>query len=154
MHLAISGCGQLKHIIADPPTKNDLEYNQWARYDSIVILWILENIDTDLVNQFLDFPTAKALWSGIEILYNSGRDGLQIFDLTVKANPKSGAQNETGVLGFCETPNQREWCPLNKGKEEGGVMCPLLACVALLLAVLLYWFLEANGSSIAGPQTQ
>ena len=86
MHLAISGRGRLKHIIADPPTKNDPEYNQWARYDSIVVSWILENIDIDLVNQFLDFPTAKDLWSGIEILYNSGKDGLQIFDLTIKAN--------------------------------------------------------------------
>ena len=26
------------------------------------------------------------LWQGIETLYSSGRDGLQIFDLTVKAN--------------------------------------------------------------------
>ena len=68
MHLAISGRGRLKHIIADPPTKNHPEYNQWTRYDSIVISWILENIDTDLVNQFLDFPTVKALWLRIETL--------------------------------------------------------------------------------------
>ena len=50
MHLAISGRGRLKHIIADPPTKNHPEYNQWTRYDSIVISWISENIDIDLVN--------------------------------------------------------------------------------------------------------
>ena len=89
MHLAISGRAWLKHIIADPPTKNDPKYNQWTRYDLIVISWILENIDTDLVNQFLDFPTAKTLWSGIETMYNSGKDGLQIFDLTVKTNKSS-----------------------------------------------------------------
>ena len=58
MHSAISGRERLKYIIVDPPTKNDPEYNQWARYDSIVISWILENINTDLVNQILDFPTA------------------------------------------------------------------------------------------------
>ena len=85
MHLAISGRGRLNHITADPPSKNDLEYNQWTRYDSIVISWILENIDPNLVNQFLDFPTAKDK-QGIETLYSSERDGLQIFDLTVKTN--------------------------------------------------------------------
>ena len=46
----------------------------------------MENTDSDVVNQYLDFPTAKALWQGIERLYSSGRDDLQIFDLTVKAN--------------------------------------------------------------------
>ena len=46
----------------------------------------MENIESDLVNQYLDFPTAKTLWQGIETLYSSGRDGLQIFDLTVKTN--------------------------------------------------------------------
>ena len=86
MHLTISGRGRLNHIIDDPPSKIDPAYNQWTRSDSIVISWILENIDSDLVNRYLDFPTAKALWQGIETLYSSGRDDLQIFDLTVKAN--------------------------------------------------------------------
>ena len=86
MHLAISRRGRLNHIIDDPPSKNDPAYNQWTRSDSIVISWILENIDSYLVNQYLDFPTAKALSQGIETLYSSGRDGLQIFDLIVKAN--------------------------------------------------------------------
>ncbi|XP_057540778.1 uncharacterized protein LOC130818633 [Amaranthus tricolor] len=86
MHFAISGRDRLNHIIDDPPSTNDPVYSQWIKRDSIVISWILENIDSDLVNQYLDFPTAKALWQGIETLFSSGRDGLQIFDLTVKAN--------------------------------------------------------------------
>ena len=86
MHLAISGRDRLNHIIDDPPPTNDPAYNQWIRSDSIVISWILENIESDLVNQYLDFPTAKTLWQGIETLYSSGKDGLQIFDLIVKTN--------------------------------------------------------------------
>ena len=93
MHLAISGRGRLNHIIDDPPSKIDPAYNQWTRSDSIVISWILENIDSDLVNRYLDFPTAKALWQGIETLYSSGRDGLQIFDLTVKTNKTQQGTN-------------------------------------------------------------
>ena len=86
MHLAISGRGQLNHIITQPPSLKDPVYNQWARQDSIVISWIIETIDPVLVNQFLHFPTARTLWKGIETLYSSHSDGLQIFDLTVKTN--------------------------------------------------------------------
>ena len=68
------------------PHHQDPEYRQWARQDSIVVSWITESIYPNLVNQFLDFPTTKTLWKGIETLYSSGSDGLQIFDLTVKTN--------------------------------------------------------------------
>ena len=86
MYLAISGQGRLNHIIAFPPNTEDPEYTTWAKRDSIVISWIIENIGSDLVNQFLDYPTAFELWRRIEAMFSSGRDGLHIFDLTVKAN--------------------------------------------------------------------
>ena len=37
------------------------------------------------MNQFLDYTTAWNLWKGIETLLSSGRDELQIFDLSSKA---------------------------------------------------------------------
>ena len=86
MHLAISGRGKLKHITTDPPATKDSSFRKWAQNDSIVISWIVENIDAELVNQYLDYPKARDLWKGIESMYSSGRDRLQIFDLTVKAN--------------------------------------------------------------------
>lgn len=52
----------------------------------MVCSWIIKNIDTDLVNLFLDYPTARDIWRGIETTYSSGDDELQIFDLTNKAN--------------------------------------------------------------------
>lgn len=55
-------------------------------HDASVFSWIIENIDTDLVNQYLDYPTAFELWKGIEMMYSSGKFGLQILDLLVKAN--------------------------------------------------------------------
>ena len=48
--------------------------------------WIISNISTDLINQFLDYTIAKDLWRGIEVLLSSGRDELQIFDLSSQAN--------------------------------------------------------------------
>lgn len=48
--------------------------------DSMVISWIIENKEADLVNQFLDYTTARDLRKGIETLLCSGRDELQIFN--------------------------------------------------------------------------
>lgn len=85
MHIAIGGRGRLNHITANPVPPNDPEYQQWAQKDSTVLSWIIENIDGDLVNQFLDYKTARELWKGIENLLSSGRDELQIYDLSTKA---------------------------------------------------------------------
>ena len=51
----------------------------------MVIAWIIENIDGEIINQFLDYTTAHSLWQGIKSLLGCGRDELQIFDLSSKA---------------------------------------------------------------------
>ena len=61
MQIAIGGRGRLNHIIVNPISPDDPEYQQWAQKDSMVISWIIENIDGDLVNQFLDYKTARDL---------------------------------------------------------------------------------------------
>lgn len=38
---------------------------------TLVSSWSIGNIFSDLVNQFLDYPTSKELWKGIETLYDS-----------------------------------------------------------------------------------
>ena len=86
MQIALECRGRLSHIIDDPPSITDSNYKTWKQKDSIVLSWIISNIDTDLVNQFLDYTIARDLWKGIEVLLNSGRDELQIFDLSSQAN--------------------------------------------------------------------
>ncbi|XP_021764116.1 uncharacterized protein LOC110728776 isoform X1 [Chenopodium quinoa] len=86
MQLAIGGRGRLNHITAVPPSPTDLEIVKRTQRDSIVISWIIDNIEPELQNQYLDYPTANELLKSIEIMYGSGRDGLQIFDLMTKAN--------------------------------------------------------------------
>ena len=49
--------------------------------------WMIKNIESSLINQFLAFPTEKALlWKEIKAMYDSRRDGLQMIDLTIKTN--------------------------------------------------------------------
>ena len=47
--------------------------------------WIIENIDAEIVNRFIDYNTARDLWEGIKNLLNSGHDELQIYDLSSTA---------------------------------------------------------------------
>ena len=85
MHVAIGGRGRLSHITAAPPPPTDPEFAQWEQRDIMVIVWIIERIDAEIVNQFLDYTTAQSLWQEIENLLGCGRDELQIFDLSSKA---------------------------------------------------------------------
>lgn len=85
MHIALEGRGRLNHIIDVPPSPSNPTYQQWKQQDSVVLSWIIANIEVDLVNQFLDYNTSWDLWKGIETLLSSGRDELQIFDLNARA---------------------------------------------------------------------
>ncbi|KAK9667179.1 hypothetical protein RND81_14G238700 [Saponaria officinalis] len=83
---------------AAPPNTDDTEYPKWVQRDSQVFSWIIENINSDIVNQFLDYPTAKELWKGIETLYSSGKDELQIYDLATKAASIKQGKNSIEVF--------------------------------------------------------
>lgn len=86
MHLSIGGSGKLNHITASPPSKDSTEFNELAQDDYGFTAKILSNISPELVSQFLHYPSAKPLWEGLELLYSSKQDLLQIYDLTIKAN--------------------------------------------------------------------
>ena len=86
MQIALECRGRLRHIIDDPPKTTDPNYTTWKKRDSIVLSWIISNIDSKLINQLLEYPIVRDLWKGIEILLSSGRDELQIFDLSSQAN--------------------------------------------------------------------
>ena len=85
MQISINSRGRLNHITNEPPKTADSDYPQWAQHDSVVISWIIKNIDAEIVNQFIIYSTARNLWQGIENLLNSGRDKLQNYDLSSTA---------------------------------------------------------------------
>ena len=61
MHVAIGGQGRLSRVTAGHPQPSEPNYTQWELRDAMVIAWIIENIDGDIVNQFLDYTTAHSL---------------------------------------------------------------------------------------------
>lgn len=97
IQLTIKERERLNHIIDTLPEPTDPTYQQWKQRDSIVLSWI--NIESDLVNQFLNYTTTFKLWKGIDTLLSSGRDELQIFELSNKtANLKKS--NDTMEVYF------------------------------------------------------
>ena len=86
MQIALECRGRLSRIIDDPPSITDPNYRTWKQKDSIVLSWIISNIDTELINQFLDYTITRDLWKGIEVLLSIERDELQIFDMSSQAN--------------------------------------------------------------------
>ncbi|KAJ0845341.1 hypothetical protein HanRHA438_Chr15g0712531 [Helianthus annuus] len=88
MKKAIGGRGRSSHITGDPkpPSKTDTDYSRWEQDDQCVFTWIIQNLESNLVNNVSQYPTAKALWDGLETTYGFGTDSLQVFDLHKRAN--------------------------------------------------------------------
>ncbi|XP_076892906.1 uncharacterized protein LOC143544773 [Bidens hawaiensis] len=88
MKKAIGGRGRGSHITGEPapPSKTDKTYTRWEQDDQCVFTWIIQNLESNLVNNVTQYPTAKALWDGLATTYRSGTDSLQVFDLHKRAN--------------------------------------------------------------------
>ncbi|KAL1548052.1 hypothetical protein AAHA92_16334 [Salvia divinorum] len=84
MKRAIGGKGLTSHIIgvSDPePPITDPNYPRWQQRDHCTFNWIINNIESDLVNEVSQYAIAKDLWEGLAITYGSGRDPFQVYDL-------------------------------------------------------------------------
>lgn len=61
-------------------------FTHWEINDHYVFTWLIQNIEPNLVNNVLEYPTAKALWDGLAVTYDAVTDSLQVFNLHKKAN--------------------------------------------------------------------
>ncbi|CAA0832261.1 Unknown protein [Striga hermonthica] len=91
MKVAIGGRRKAKHITNSPPSskKEEKEFQTWEEDDLIVFSWIIQNMETRLVQRFAQHQTSKALWDSLAITYGSGADPLQIYDLEIQASKMS-----------------------------------------------------------------
>ncbi|KAJ0601663.1 hypothetical protein HanIR_Chr03g0131301 [Helianthus annuus] len=113
MKKAIGGRGRGSHITGDPspPSKTESTYTRWEQDDQCVFTWLIQNIESRLVNNVSQYPTAKALWDGLSVTYGSGTDSLQIFDLHKRAN--SLRQGED-TLEECWNKLQNIWMTIDR----------------------------------------
>ena len=86
--MAIGGKGQLNHITqgAAVPSKGTPEHIIWEQADLNVCSWVLENMEPELMANYVTIQTAKDLWEALYSTYSQQTGGVQIYDLTVRAN--------------------------------------------------------------------
>ncbi|KAL3616064.1 hypothetical protein CASFOL_040358 [Castilleja foliolosa] len=85
--LVLGGRGKWHHVtgVPEPPKPSDSEFPLWEQFDLQILSWIIDSMGSDLVGQFIEFPTSRDLWNGISRTYRSGEDALQIYDLHIRA---------------------------------------------------------------------
>ncbi|KAL3621775.1 hypothetical protein CASFOL_034435 [Castilleja foliolosa] len=85
--IALVSRGKWHHIsgIPEPPKPNEPEFTLWVQHDLQVLSWILESMQTDILGQFIEYPTSRDLWEGILETFRSGDDALQIYELNIQA---------------------------------------------------------------------
>jgi len=83
MKKVIGGRGKKSHLRGVPPASEEIEpaYEKWKQADQTVFTWIIQNIETSLINNVSQFPIAKGLWEGLATTYGSGTNPVQIYDL-------------------------------------------------------------------------
>ncbi|KAH6773521.1 hypothetical protein C2S51_011925 [Perilla frutescens var. frutescens] len=86
MRKAIGGRGKSSYLTKEPPATTESTYKTWEQEDQCVFTWLIQNVETHIINSVSKYPTAKAVWDGLAITYGSGTDSLQVFDLHRKAN--------------------------------------------------------------------
>ena len=92
MKTEIDDRGKLNHITIVPPTtKNE----QWKQNDSMVMSWIIENIDRDHIKCFLDYATsAHELWTKIQFIL--GPILLPLVNDPIQREVERGRNRDTG----------------------------------------------------------
>ncbi|XP_042032250.1 uncharacterized protein LOC121778932 [Salvia splendens] len=83
MQRAIGEKGLISHIsgVSDPSSPTDPAYSRRIQRDHCCFNWIINNIDTNLVNEVSQYDTAQDLWENLAVTYGSGADPFQISDL-------------------------------------------------------------------------
>nr|GEW06655.1 putative Gag-polypeptide of LTR copia-type [Tanacetum cinerariifolium] len=85
IRVAIGGKSKalLSHLTKEPPEKTSETYETWEQEDLIVFSWLIQNIEHIIADNLTEYPTAKALWDALVTTYSSGKDKLQIFNLSI-----------------------------------------------------------------------
>ncbi|KAL6316149.1 hypothetical protein AAG906_015979 [Vitis piasezkii] len=69
------------YISVKTTSQTDPAFRKWRTENAVVKGWLINSMDPKLVNNFIRFSTAKAVWDNIAITYFDGTDTSQVYDL-------------------------------------------------------------------------
>ncbi|XP_073224569.1 uncharacterized protein [Cicer arietinum] len=63
------------------PATTDPNYRFWKSENSVIIVWLLSNMESTIRKSFMFLPTAKEVWEAVKETYSDIQNSFQIFDL-------------------------------------------------------------------------
>ena len=72
--------GYVNSDFPQPPSTNP-SFCKWHTDNTIVKGWLINSMNSSLIENFIQFPTAKMVWDSISTTYFDGSDTSQVYDL-------------------------------------------------------------------------
>ena len=66
------------------PAMNTPEFEFWATDNEKVKSWLIDSMETSLMNRYIRLPTAKDVWEVVEKTFYDDSDETRIFELNKK----------------------------------------------------------------------
>ena len=98
MDQALSPRSLLPHLTQDAPWATDPRYKRWIVEEQIIRSWLLDSMNTDYFQKFIEYRTAKAIWEAVHKFYSKKNDSSEISSLVNRAN--SLQQGDKTVMAY------------------------------------------------------
>lgn len=97
---ALCGKGKYGYVTGSvgKPSVEDEAYEKWFQVDKMVLTWILNSIESNLMGIFACAETAKELWDSIKTMYGQQRNLMRVYEL--KSYISKLNQGEMSVIEY------------------------------------------------------
>ncbi|XP_062002636.1 uncharacterized protein LOC133720398 isoform X1 [Rosa rugosa] len=86
MRMRIGARGKVGYLtgVKAEPAINSAEYEAWATDNEKVKSWLIDSMESSLMNRYIRLPTAKDIWEAVEKTFYDDSDETRIFELNKK----------------------------------------------------------------------
>ncbi|XP_074573498.1 uncharacterized protein LOC141829923 [Curcuma longa] len=86
MRMRIGARGKIGYLTGtkSKPLMNTPEYEVWVTDNERVKSWLIDSMETSLMNRYIRLSTAKDIWEAVEKTFYDGSDETRIFELNKK----------------------------------------------------------------------
>ena len=88
----------LDHLTSEAPPGKDPRYKQWVVEAEILYIWILDYMNTEMANRFIQYETVNEIWDVVHKYHLKKNDRSKIAQLVNEASVLQ--QGERSILGY------------------------------------------------------
>ncbi|XP_073153944.1 uncharacterized protein [Henckelia pumila] len=93
--IVICGHGKLGYLTSElqPPNQTDPTYKTWLVENSMVLAWLINSMEPNIIRRYSWFKTAKEVWDAAKRMYSDLGNASQIFELRSKLKEMKQGSN-------------------------------------------------------------